>query len=1209
MSGDEKIINANTYFDQQEASIATDGTNYCVVWNTARKDLSPPEYQLCGQVFDCEGYRIGTEIHFNDYTSHYQFSPNVTSNGNGFFVSAALKNGEQTYDEFTENRAANSDYASSSSGGSGSWSGFGIIGYNTGYYDSYVVISSASDMSSIEGVGIYDSEETLYTPYMLTWDNDSYPWDNDTTEPDNSETSFSSETAFGSETSFSSETAFGSSTADYLYYVNAYAYDSTGQPVLYPWYLYNPTEYRISSQRIISDGKNYLVLCAINGEISGQFLNPAYQLFGPDILFNDSRISRHSLPAAATDGTNYFVVWTSYGQDGSEDGIYGKLVYFGYDTDPAQADSDHDGLTDIEEIDTYFTNPSIADTDNDGLTDSEEVNNYQTDPIFNDTDYDYLTDGGEVRVFNTSPLLYDTDNDSIDDFLEIFYTGTDPLSNDSDNDGLADYDEFFILATNPNSNDTDNDGIFDYYEIFNLLNPFEDDALLDNDNDGLTNIEEFNLNTFANNPDSDNDGMYDGWETANGFDPFADDSQLDNDGDLVPAIDEFRFGGDPHTAHSDDDTIGDYDEIYTYHTNPSNSDTDNDNLNDYEEIFVYFTNPTAKDSDGDGILDGQEIAGSTNPHEADYTFEVTRTSATYSIKAESYNGLTIKISTSYDSIGQSSDICYNAPVTSGSYELKLWFDTNTLFQNSDTDRMPDWWEIFNSTDPNSDDSLTDIDGDTLDNELEYLIGSKANHSDSDGDILPDGWEYTKGTDPTAFDSFEDYDDDGLSNFEEYFYETDPWNPDTDGDGISDKDEITQLSDPNIANYTYNVERKSTTYTIVPENISSGVTTFSRSTSFSNYSVLEGIKFSPVTISLNFRIYPWYKYYVNINSDTDKIPDWFETLYGTDKFVNDENLDNDNDGLTNLEEYILDTSPTNSDTDSDNIPDGWEIANGLNPKQDDASDDPDSDGLTNLEEFLNNTDPLNKDTDGDGILDGQEIAGSTDPNTADSTFDVSRSSANYSLHFENFNSFGGSSVSTTYSSDYFNIISFISNVTDSSDYKLELGIYNIVYTDSDNDGMPDSYEIQHGTDPAVDDAGNDPDNDGLTNLEESRFGSHPLISDTDHDGQNDYFEYKAGTNPNDKNSLFKCHINYNTLSGLTLGWFGKTGNLYTIMYKDAPEDNFKVYLSNINIVQSGMHVFMDIGLDINYDGDYKDEGEISPPDDSSISRRFYKIIIE
>ena len=40
-----------------------------------------------------------------------------------------------------------------------------------------------------------------------------------------------------------------------------------------------------------------------------------------------------------------------------------------------------------------------------------------------------------------------------------------------------------------------------------------------------------------------------------------------------------------------------------------------------------------------------------------------------------------------------------------------------------------------------------------------------------------------------------------------------------------------------------------------------------------------------------------------------------------------------------------------------------------------------------------------------------------------------------------------------------------------------------YTDSDNDGMPNAWEIANGFDPNVDDSAGDADGDGYTNIEE------------------------------------------------------------------------------------------------------------------------------
>jgi hypothetical protein len=44
-------------------------------------------------------------------------------------------------------------------------------------------------------------------------------------------------------------------------------------------------------------------------------------------------------------------------------------------------------------------------------------------------------------------------------------------------------------------------------------------------------------------------------------------------------------------------------------------------------------------------------------------------------------------------------------------------------------------------------------------------------------------------------------------------------------------------------------------------------------------------------------------------------------------------------------------------------------------------------------------------------------------------------------------------------------------------------YGVPYLDSDNDGMPDKWEIANGFNPSLNDSGNDFDNDGYTNIEE------------------------------------------------------------------------------------------------------------------------------
>ena len=58
-------------------------------------------------------------------------------------------------------------------------------------------------------------------------------------------------------------------------------------------------------------------------------------------------------------------------------------------------------------------------------------------------------------------------------------------------------------------------------------------------------------------------------------------------------------------------------------------------------------------------------------------------------------------------------------------------------------------------------------------------------NDTDSDSLPDGWEVQYNLDPLLNDTMEDPDYDSLTNLEEYLLGTNPQNADTDNDGIPD----------------------------------------------------------------------------------------------------------------------------------------------------------------------------------------------------------------------------------------------------------------------------------------------------------------------------------------------------------------------------------------------------------------------------------------
>ena len=58
-------------------------------------------------------------------------------------------------------------------------------------------------------------------------------------------------------------------------------------------------------------------------------------------------------------------------------------------------------------------------------------------------------------------------------------------------------------------------------------------------------------------------------------------------------------------------------------------------------------------------------------------------------------------------------------------------------------------------------------------------------------------------------------------------------------------------------------------------------------------------------------------------------------------------------------------------------------------------------------------------------------------------------------------------------------------------------------DTDNDGLPDGWEVAYGLNPnSAGDANADPDGDGLTNAQEYAAGTNPNAADTDGDGTPD-----------------------------------------------------------------------------------------------------------
>jgi hypothetical protein len=185
-------------------------------------------------------------------------------------------------------------------------------------------------------------------------------------------------------------------------------------------------------------------------------------------------------------------------------------------TDPVNSDSDGDGL--MDDIDpepwgldsdgdgmpyewevahglNFKTPDADADADSDGLTNGEEYQ-AQSDPQAADTDGDGLDDGFELQISLTSPLLKDTDADLLSDSEEVngfeVYSGStrSPL-NDTKAFLVSSSEEIGIYHTDPLNQDTDGDTMIDGFEADIGSDPTVADADGDADNDGLTNVQEF----------------------------------------------------------------------------------------------------------------------------------------------------------------------------------------------------------------------------------------------------------------------------------------------------------------------------------------------------------------------------------------------------------------------------------------------------------------------------------------------------------------------------------------------------------------------------------------------------------------------------------------------------------------------------------------------------------------------------------------------
>ncbi len=612
---------------------------------------------------------------------------------------------------------------------------------------------------------------------------------------------------------------------------------------------------------------------------------------------------------------------------------------------------------------------------------------------------DKLSDIEENYIFGTNYTNPDTDGDGMEDGWEAYYARLNPITGRLTLDPNV-YDPF----GNP-----DGDG-YDVYPVWSeYLSGIKVDhignGIFDGDDtmgtgDNLTNIEEYCGGYL---PDPENFESTSGKEyiarhygfhlaykkLAPGGIIMSEEEQQDwylryepsRDGDVTT---------NPSLWDSDNDGMDDGYELHYQHEcekywPTANSEEFyktyawNNNTQIYEKVPYWYSLSPLNSSDGKMDFDIRQM--DVDPDVEGMEWVIQRDSLT---NKQEYENSTDP--TKWDTDGDS----YYDPITNTFFELDDRTELETRYDKTIT--LPGGQKI---TIP---DSSTDWSHDGL---VDNITDPKS--ADTDGDLMPDGWELKKGLNPlNASDRFLDLDGDGLQNYLEYSYPTyhtrwfttDPFQWDSDEDGMPDGWEAFN------AKILYEDSNPSPD---IDDNdgIADGI--------FRQFSVnpmmvdweqdLDGLWYD----DNNDGVPDWHHYSDNLTNIEEYRPGyWAKNEYGVDVWIASG-------------PYLIGTDPNNPDTDGDNITDGDELKIGFhgqligdryftNPEftlkyfTNASSADSDSDAdLTNVSRVLDDweeTRGINReildydglDNDGDGEIDeeGEQLifspTNATNPDT-------------------------------------------------------------------------------------------------------------------------------------------------------------------------------------------------------------------------------------
>ncbi len=597
---------------------------------------------------------------------------------------------------------------------------------------------------------------------------------------------------------------------------------------------------------------------------------------------------------------------------------------------------------------------------------------------------------------------------------------------DSDLDGISDIGELFIGfdPQNPEdaSQDFDGDGISNLAEMTSGYGAKDNDS----DDDGLNDGDELLTHgTSVMNSDSDSDGMADGWEVQYGLNPLnAADASADLDEDGDTNLQEFQLSTDPTDPESYTETEISFSSIYDFESR------DMSPFMPYSDSFSTFEITSSEAAGGLYSIQNEDI----NDSELAVTVLVADAEAgnlSFDLKTSTegfwdYFELYVDGVMVYELSGENDWQTITYPLTAGerviffvyrkdgsvsSGDDTVWIDNvyyEGLAKDTDGDTMLDAFETHYGLDPeDAADAALDGDEDGLTNAEEFAAETNPTSADSDSDGLSDGDELNVAmTDPNNMDTDGDLILDGM----EVDLELNPLSAadgvlDLDADGFTNTIEAKYGSNLNDAtnvppaheliqmdfNYLNDSWQQagdhSETWDVVSGALQAEATPNAKQAVISMTDVFyEGLLSFELTadtevdvdmfqVKVNGTVVSEHSGVVSgeaVSVELDQGENTIELVYSKNELMSSSldmvsidnlvfmapEMDSDNDGLTNSQEVdVYGTDPMVADTDMDGISDGDEVAKGTNPMSSDSDGDgvPDADDLFPLDASRWNSD--------------------------------------------------------------------------------------------------------------------------------------------------------------------------------------------------------------------------------------------------------------